>query len=591
MASPDASHLRRGRDDEKADLDDAIERFYASAYKDWPNEAGFDGLTEERGPIEVNVVGNIPTWVAGSLYRTGPGVYKVEDTPKGTYYTDHWFDGLAHTHRFDIMPDDHGKIKVFYSSRRQSDQMMEHIKKTGDRKFYSFGQRADPCLGLFSKMMSTWQAATAPPADKWIENVCVVVNPNYPGLDSVSGNLIDKIPQPTPTPIPSSGHRNLTLPSNVWITTDNCNLKQMDPQTLEPIGFAYQSDLHPLLKGPLSCAHAHRDPVTGDVYNFNQDFGRETTYRVFAVRAATGKTDILATVSGKGIKAAYIHSFFMTENYLVLVVPSSHIAWGGIKIPWERNIVDAIEPFDESKKTQWIVVDKSGKRGVVGRGESPAGFFFHSINAYERDGKIVCDVMDYKNLRVIHKLYYDVILQKNGADRRFWSDKEHSRGAMVSCSRYELSLPSKEEKKKNKGVVKVEMVSSIPGPHAGELPTINPLYATRSCRYVYSLPYQGRSTTMDGLVKTDMVSREVLYWDCPQGHNPGEAIFVPRPGADVSTEAGEDDGVLLSVVVDGHNKTSYLLCLDAKTMQEVGRAEVGFAIGLGFHGAHIPASA
>ncbi|KAK4223354.1 carotenoid oxygenase [Podospora fimiseda] len=583
--APTVSHLRRGKDDEKADLDDAIERFYAAAYTDWPNEAGFDGLTEERGPVETTVVGNIPSWVAGSLYRTGPGVYTVEDTPKGTYYTSHWFDGLAQTHRFDIIPDGQNKVEVLYSSRRQSEQMIQHIKKTGDRKFFSFAQRQDPCIGLFSKMMSTWQAATAPPEDKWIENVCVVVNPNYPGLDKVSGNLFDKIPQPSPGPIPSSGHRN--LPSNIWLTTDNCNLKQMDPQTLEPIGFATQSNLHPLLNGPLSCAHAHRDAVTGDLYNFNEAFGRETTYRVFAVRAATGKTDILATITGKGIKAAYIHSFFMTENYLVLVIPSSHIGWGGIKVPWQRNIVDAIEPFNESKKMQWIVVDKTGGKGVVGRGESPAGFFFHSINAYEKDGKIVCDVMDYKNMNVIHKLYYDVILQKDGADRRFWGDKEHTRAAMVSCSRYELTLPSG---KKDKGLIKVEKVSTIPGPHAGELPTINPLYATRSCRYVYSLPYQGRSTTMDGLVKTDMVTREVLYWDCPQGHNPGEAIFVPRPGADVSTEEGEDDGVLLSVVVDGHKKTSYLLCLDAKSMTEVGRAEIGFPIAIGFHGTHVATS-
>lgn len=438
-------------------------------------------------------------------------------------------------------------------------------------------------------MMATWQAASAPPGDKWIENVNVVVNPNYPGLDSASRNLVDKISQSPEARtaqdagIPySSGHR---LPTNVWLTSDNCNLKQMDPKTLEPIGFTDQTTLHPSLKGPLSCAHAQRDPITGDLFNFNQSFGRVTTYRVFAVRAATGKTEILATVSGSGLKAAYIHSFFMTRSYLVLVIPSSHIGWGGIRIPWERNIADAIEPFHQSKKMQWIVVDRIGRKGVVGRGESPAGFFFHSVNAYEDDetGKIVCDVLDYKSLDVIHKMYYDVILQKNGADRKFWGDKERAKGAMASLSRYELTVGGG----RKRGTVGVERLFGIPAPHAGELPTINPLYATRKSRYVYSLPYQGKSTTMDGLVKTDMATREAIFWDNPHGHSPGEAIFVPRPGADTESEEGEDDGVLLTVVLDGHKKTSYLLCLDARTMREVGRAEVGFAVAAGFHGAHV----
>ena len=51
----------------------------------------------------------------------------------------------------------------------------------------------------------------------------------------------------------------------------------------------------------------------------------------------------------------------------------------------------------------------------------------------------------------------------------------------------------------------------------------------------------------------------------------------------------EDDGVLLSVVLDGPAGKSYLLVLDAKTMTEMGRADVRGVIGLGFHGTHVSA--
>lgn len=76
----------------------------------------------------------------------------------------------------------------------------------------------------------------------------------------------------------------------------------------------------------------------------------------------------------------------------------------------------------------------------------------------------------------------------------------------------------------------------------------------------------------------------MLTWQ-REGEFPGEPIFLPTPGG-----TSEDEGLLLSVVLRGAAATSYLLLLDAKTMEEVGRAEVPHAIPLGFHGNFFPAS-
>ncbi|KAK0732894.1 carotenoid oxygenase [Lasiosphaeria miniovina] len=596
------SAFKRTEVDEKADFQESLNNFVGGAYTEWPNEAGFDGLTEERGPIEVPVAGQIPSWAAGSLFRTGPGIYKIEGTSVGTFYTSHWFDGLAHTHRFDIVSGDQGPVKVFYSSRRQSEQMMEHIKENGGRKYYSFGQRSDPCLGLFSKIMSSWQAARVPQDEKWIENINVVVHPDLPGLDAAAGNLVDtgkaqaRLPTgKTAVTITAGGHRAATL-KNLWIATDNAMLKQVDPESLEPIGFTTQKTLHPDLKGPLSCAHAQRDPDTGDLFNWNQEFGRQTVYRIFRVKAATGETDVMATIQGPGVKAAYIHSFYLTPSFVVLCIPSSHVGLGGIKIAWERNVIDAIEPFDSHKKCKWFVVDRLHGKGVVASFETDAGFFFHTVNAFEeqdvvdvRDGttSLFCDVIEYASLDVMSSLYYDVLLQKDKAAEKFWSNDQRARDTMTHMARYHFRVPSPTEETKMDGATPSQAVAKqldIPAPHCGELPTINPNFATRRHRYVYSLPYWGRSTSMDGIVKTDTLTREALFWDIPPGHSPGEAIFVPRPGG-----TDEDDGVLLSVVLNGNTRTSFLLCLDAKTMVEAGRAEVGFAVAFGFHGTHVAA--
>jgi beta,beta-carotene 9',10'-dioxygenase len=65
------------------------------------------------------------------------------------------------------------------------------------------------------------------------------------------------------------------------------------------------------------------------------------------------------------------------------------------------------------------------------------------------------------------------------------------------------------------------------------------------------------------------------------GCYPGEPVFVARPGGDA-----EDDGILLSVVLDTGARASFLLVLDAATLTERARAAVPHHIPFGFHGTH-----
>ena len=65
----------------------------------------------------------------------------------------------------------------------------------------------------------------------------------------------------------------------------------------------------------------------------------------------------------------------------------------------------------------------------------------------------------------------------------------------------------------------------------------------------------------------------------------GEPIFVADPEG---TE--EDDGACLSGVLDGTRGRSYLLCLDARTFEEVRRAEMEVVTPFEFHGSHAACS-
>ena len=79
-------------------------------------------------------------------------------------------------------------------------------------------------------------------------------------------------------------------------------------------------------------------------------------------------------------------------------------------------------------------------------------------------------------------------------------------------------------------------------------------------------------------MKIDVTDGSHVEWDEPHAWA-GEPVFVPRPGAEA-----EDDGVVLSVVLDVAAGRSFLLVLDAASFTEIARAEAPHHIPFGFHG-------
>ncbi|KLU83744.1 hypothetical protein MAPG_02795 [Magnaporthiopsis poae ATCC 64411] len=717
------------------------------SFEDWPNAPGLLGLREERGPVEMKVSGEIPAWAAGSLFRTGPGESEIRGTPTGTLKISHWFDGLGHAHRFDIIPappaaaaaelENNGnstrnqKTRVVYTSRRQSDDLVNWIRSKGDDRLFSFAQKSDPCVGLFGKIMSTFKRATfgrASQVSRGLENIAVTVLEQPPIQLEREDVLVAKSGSGSNTGMPAAaGHQSNTM----WMLTDTSSISLVDKTTLERLGVATQQKLHPELTGPFSCAHAARDPITGDIYNYNLEVGPNPIYRVFRIDAVDGATEIIARFAHRAIEPTYMHSFFLTERHIILCLSVAQVGYKGAAMMLRGNVVESLAPFDPSQTTKWIFIDRTAaRRGVVAIRETKATFYFHTINAWEESAEtslsagqeehvpgqpegspqkehgasklaggtqmtidaaikdkphwqITCDMVDYDSRDILNGLYYDVILNRDGAGDAFWRDPERRSNSLPSLGRYVFSIPASGPGTNQPGVkitsreiwpdfVKNHLglastaptqaadggaaggrILRIPSPRAGELPIINP-DRDRPERhhplYVWSQGTRGLNTLTDTLVKTDMDSEAAgrpgaAFWENPHGHTPGEAIFLPRPrgaphlvtpaaderkpwpsgpssssssssSSSASSEIGapataaaavaaegeasqglageddepeEDDGCLLSVVLDGHKGTSYLVCLDAKTMVEVGRAELDFPIGIGFHGAHMKA--
>jgi torulene dioxygenase len=85
------------------------------------------------------------------------------------------------------------------------------------------------------------------------------------------------------------------------------------------------------------------------------------------------------------------------------------------------------------------------------------------------------------------------------------------------------------------------------------------------------------------LAKSDWKTGSHKIWQPENGEScPCEPVFIQRPGA---TE--EDDGIVLTIVVDREGTHSILVALDGSTFEEVARAELPQVYSLGPHGSFV----
>jgi torulene dioxygenase len=462
---------------------------------------------------------------------------------------------------------------VSYSSRSQVDELIEHARQTGRLEFITFAQKRDPCDTFYKKFKTFWTPVLPTTAET--ANVGVAFRETLPA-ERAKMREANGVPD---------DRQLLTL------TTDAYQLKHFDADTLEPLGVSEQHVLHPSLTGPLSATHAAEDPNTGEYFNYNLAFGAKQVYRVFSAKPKTGKVEILAEISGSDIKGAYIHSLFVTENFVILCIWPAYFKGNGMSMIWTRNILDSIKPVDEKDEAVWLVIDRHHGKSVVKKFTSSSFFCFHTTNAWEENSgngtnkvNIICELISFKGFEILHRFYLENLVS-NGTGVESFRKKEDPAKTTPSLVRYKLadiSLTGTSKTSNAKG--SAELIMSIPSPAAGDLPRINPHYALKPNRYVWSVLNRGYSSFVDGLGKTDALTGTCTTWEYTH-HTPGEPVFIPAPDA-----KEEDEGVVLSVVLNGNTGTSYLVCLDGKTMKEVGRAEVRRAVGMDFHGMHVPKS-
>ncbi len=315
---------------------------------------------------------------------------------------------------------------------------------------------------------------------------------------------------------------------------------QFDQETLSAAGVPYKPP------GQLTTAHPHLDRATKGMLNYAAKLGPRNSYRFFLLRPDSSKPQLLASRSVK--EPAYMHSFGLTERWLVLaefplVVNPVNLALSGRpyieNYHWKPELGTRFHLFDR----------RTGEH--TGPFETEARFGFHHVNAYEDGDEVVVDICTFPDAQIIQDLYLEHLRAGKPA-------------APAYLERFTISLGSRE--------VSAERLID----ESLELPRIN--YGRCNERpYRYAWGVGVGSGWIDRIVKGDLHERSSTVWAEADSY-PGEPVFVPAPDGE-----NEDEGVLLSVVL-GPNGNSFLLVLDAASLEELARAEVPHHIPFGFHG-------
>ncbi len=323
--------------------------------------------------------------------------------------------------------------------------------------------------------------------------------------------------------------------------------------TFDPKDFSQQGLLNfdDNLSAQYTCAHLHKDNKTGDLYGYAIQFGNTSTYIPYKIKAQSTKRIPLAKINVS--YPAYMHSFAYTEHYLVFIEP-----------PFRVNPVDLLlgnKSFLETyvwypkQKTNILVLDKC-TGNTVGKFNAPPLFYLHHINAYEQAGKLIVDVPVYEDQSIVSSFNLQPYREgKNpiipkAKPTRFTIDLQNNQLDLQALSEMSLEMPQ----------INYEVAHGKP------------------YTFVYGTHIPADQTIMTHLIKLNVTDGNTLLWH-EEGCYPGEPVFVAAP-----TGTAEDDGVLLSVVLDTRTGTSFLLILDARTMQECARAHLTHHIPLDSHG-------
>ncbi len=301
----------------------------------------------------------------------------------------------------------------------------------------------------------------------------------------------------------------------------------LDPNTLRTIS-RYQ--IGSPIERPAFKTRTKLDPLTGDWTVIGNDYVEPRKVRIITENAqGFTKSEIVATLPRK----TYFRDFFATTHYVV--IPLNAVKINTLKPALGLGpILDSISWAPQTGNLA-MVIPRNGDDPFVC--EAPPSWSFHTINAYESGGDILCDFVGYDSP--------GWLLGKNAplhAIMRGQVTTAHDQGTV---RRWRINV--------GKRTLSEETLDG--GAH--EYPTIDPLRAGLPYKEAYLATSRPGQWWTSGVVRLNL---DTGARDAYEGRSTqcfGEPVFVPRQGG------GTDEGWVLVEELDGGTGMGSLLLFDA----------------------------
>lgn len=301
----------------------------------------------------------------------------------------------------------------------------------------------------------------------------------------------------------------------------------LDPLTLEQLGSAGWAPIDGV------SAHPKVDEATGELLFFN--YSKHAPFMHFGVVGPDGRLKSYRPVPTPGPRLP--HDMAFTENYAIL--NDMPVFWDARLL--ERNI-HAVR-LHEGLPARFALVPRSGD-GEIRWFEAAPTYVLHWLNAYEEGDEVILDGYFQEDPTPQPKAD-----APPGFEHMMAYLDEHSFRPKLHRWRFNLKDGTTREERLSDRILEFGMINSR--------------FGGRKYRYAYSTTAKPGWFLFNGFVKTDLETGATTEFMLPEGVYASEAPFAPRVGG-----VAEDDGYLVSFLIDERNGTSECVLIDAQRLEE-----------------------
>eukprot|EP00057_Strongylocentrotus_purpuratus_P023271 XP_011677745.1 PREDICTED: beta,beta-carotene 15,15'-monooxygenase [Strongylocentrotus purpuratus] len=509
-------------------------------------------------PVAAQVKGKLPGWLRGSLVRIGPGLFEVGDTEYK-----HWFDGLALMHKFAFH-----NGKVSYQNRFLRSNAYKKAMKYNKIILSEFGTVGipDPCKNVLERFATHFLPLNV--TDNNLINMYQLGDEVYTATETHTPRKINlqdlSTEDQTIDLLKMFGM--MTASAHAQVDRDGCSYN---------MGTSYLTGcFYNIIKFfPKSNSASSSSPSSPSLESSTTSTSESST----DTSSPSMSAKLLCSIRARNpLKPSYFHSFGMTDNYIVFSEQTLHI--NVAKLASSQILgkpVSSCFEFDHNGTTLFHLVEKQTGRQMTTRYETGPLFGMHVINSYEEDGHVVFDICSYDDDELLKKFYLDYLRHGDQDGKRHFPITEVRRFVLplrinkntpVGTNLVTLNYTSASAQLRPDGVV--ELTYEVASDIGIDMPCINSRVNGRPYTYAYGTSGKCKGDFMNTIVKCNMRTKSCKTWHRPN-HYPSEPIFVGAPDA-----VDEDEGVLVSTVISSETQRAFLLVLDAKTLDEIARANI-----------------